>query len=196
MNNFFNWLIDLFSHNKFTALEKENAAIMDTNIMLLERVEELTRENKTLTKENQRLKNELMGARIWKDFTEGVWADKKKKPTTWDSVERYAEYLRKNPAPERFPDVNYFIAELEKSIKDRGINPEDVQEWQEMKARSEEPQEIKTEAAIIGDSIHHISITPEEYSQITSQIDYNQAAQFTTMELAKRQLCIKQQGQE
>lgn len=63
MNNFFNWLIDLLSHNKITALEKESAWIMDTNIMLMERVEELTRENKKLTKENLRLKNELMKAR-------------------------------------------------------------------------------------------------------------------------------------
>ena len=29
--------------------------------------------------------------------------------------------------------------------------------------------EIKTDAAIIGDSIHHISISPEEYHRITRQ---------------------------
>lgn len=169
MNNFFNWLIDLLSHNKITALEKENAGIMDTNIMLMERVAELTRENKKLTEENQRLKNELM--------------DKNKKPTTWDSVEGYAESLRKNPAPEHFPYVNYFMAELEKSIKARGKNPEDSFVWREMKERSEEAKELETTLGIVDGNITHVSISPEEYSRITR-------------ELARHQLCIKQQGQE
>ena len=55
--------------------------------------------------------------------------------------------------------------------------------------------EIKTDAAIIGDSIHHISISPEEYHRITRQLNYNQLSQFTTMELVKRQLQIKRQGE-
>ena len=46
--------------------------------------------------------------------------------------------------------------------------------------------EIKTDAAIIGDSIHHISISPEEYCRITRQLNYNQLSQFTTMELVER----------
>ena len=107
MNNFFNWLIDMLSNSKITALEKENAGIMDTNIMLMERVEELTRENKKLIKENQRLKNELMGAQ------------------------------KENPAPKHFSYYDEFIAELEKNLKARGINPEDVHLWHEMKERSE-----------------------------------------------------------
>lgn len=56
--------------------------------------------------------------------------------------------------------------------------------------------EIKTDAAIIGDSIHHISISPEEYYRITRQLNYNQLSQFTTMELVKRQLQIKRQGEK
>lgn len=55
--------------------------------------------------------------------------------------------------------------------------------------------EIKTDAAIIGDSIHHISISPEEYHRITRQLNYNQLSQFTTMELVKRQLQTKRQGE-
>lgn len=55
--------------------------------------------------------------------------------------------------------------------------------------------EIKTDAAIIGDSIHHISITPEEYRRITGQLNFNQLSQFATMELAKRQLQTKRQGE-
>ena len=106
MNNFFNWLIDLLRNSKITELEKENAGIMDMNIMLMERVEELTRENKKLTKENQRLKNELMGAQ------------------------------KENQAPKHFL-YDYFIAELEKNLRARGINPEDVLLWHEMKERSE-----------------------------------------------------------
>lgn len=60
---------------------------------------------------------------------------------------------------------------------------------------TEGTEEIKTDAAIIGDDIHHVSITPEEYRRITGQINYNQLSQFATMELAKRQLQIKQQGE-
>lgn len=56
-------------------------------------------------------------------------------------------------------------------------------------------EEIKTDAAIVGDNIHHISLTPEEYRRITGQLNYNQLSQFATMELAKRQLQIKQQGE-
>lgn len=55
--------------------------------------------------------------------------------------------------------------------------------------------EIKTDAAIIGDSIHHISISPEEYYRITRQLNYNQLSQFTNIELVKRQLQIKRQGE-
>lgn len=64
--------------------------------------------------------------------------------------------------------------------------------WAEI---TEGAEEIKTDAAIIGDDIHHISITPEEYRRITGQLNYNQLSQFATMELAKRQLQIKQQGE-
>ena len=55
--------------------------------------------------------------------------------------------------------------------------------------------EIKTDAAIIGDSIHHISISPEEYHKITRQLNFNQSSQFTNMELVKRQLQTKRQGE-
>lgn len=64
--------------------------------------------------------------------------------------------------------------------------------WAEI---TEGEEEIKTDAAIIGDDIHHISITPEEYRRITGQLNYNQLSQFATMDLAKRQLQIKQQGE-
>lgn len=130
MNNFLNWLIDLLSHSKITALEKENAGIMDTNIMLLERVEDLARENKKLIKENQRLKNELMGPQIYRDLTEGMRDD-------------FAKLK-----PEQIRSVNNFVAEVEKNLKARGINPKDSFVWREMKARSEAPQEIKTDAAM------------------------------------------------
>ena len=74
---------------------------------------------------------------------------------------------------------------IERRLDDRTL-------WTEI---TKDTEEIKTDEAIIGDDIHHISITPEEYRRITSQLNYNQAAQFTTMELAKRQLQIKQQGE-
>lgn len=74
-------------------------------------------------------------------------------------------------------------AKIERRLDDRTL-------WAEI---TEGMKEIKTDAAIIGDNIHHISITPEEYRRITGQINFNQLSQFTTMELAKRQLQIKQQ---
>lgn len=101
-----------------------------------------------------------------------------------------------DPVMEHFPDFNDFVAEVERNLKARGKNPEDSFVWREMKERSEDPQEIQTTPEIVDGKITHVSISPEEYSRITSQLNYNQAAQFTTMELARRQLCIKQQGQE
>lgn len=74
---------------------------------------------------------------------------------------------------------------IERRLDDRTL-------WAEL---NEGMKEIKTDAAIIGDSIHHISISPEEYRRITGQLNYNQLSQFATMELAKRQLQIKQQGE-
>lgn len=74
---------------------------------------------------------------------------------------------------------------IERRLDDRTL-------WAEI---TEGMEEIKTDAAIIGDDIHHISITPEEYRRITGQLNFNQLSQFTTMELAKRQLQIKQQGE-
>lgn len=64
--------------------------------------------------------------------------------------------------------------------------------WTEI---TKDMDEVKTDAAIIGDNIHHITITPEEYRRITGQLNYNQLSQFATMELAKRQLQIKRQGE-
>lgn len=94
-----------------------------------------------------------------------------------------------DPVMEHFPDFNDFVAEVEKNLKARGKNPEDSFVWRT-------PQEIQTTPEIVDGKITNVSISPEEYSRITSQLNYNQAAQFTTMELARRQLCIKQQGQE
>lgn len=74
---------------------------------------------------------------------------------------------------------------IERRLDDRTL-------WAEI---TEGEEEIKTDAAIIGDDIHHISITPEEYRRITGQLNFNQLSQFTTMELAKRQLQIKRQGE-
>lgn len=74
---------------------------------------------------------------------------------------------------------------IERRLDDRTL-------WAEI---TEGTEEIKTDATIIGDDIHHISITPEEYRRITGQLNYNQLSQFATMELAKRQLQIKQQGE-
>lgn len=74
---------------------------------------------------------------------------------------------------------------IERRLDDRTL-------WAEL---NEGMEEIKTDAAIIGDDIHHISISPEEYRRITGQLNFNQLSQFTTMELAKRQLQIKQQGE-
>lgn len=74
---------------------------------------------------------------------------------------------------------------IERRLDDRTL-------WAEI---TEGEEEIKTDAAIIGDDIHHISITPEEYRRITGQLNYNQLSQFATMELAKRQLQIKRQGE-
>lgn len=76
-------------------------------------------------------------------------------------------------------------AKIERRLDDRTL-------WTEI---TKDMDEVKTDAAIIGDSIHHISISPEEYRRITGQLDYNQLSQFATMELAKRQLQIKQQGE-
>lgn len=76
-------------------------------------------------------------------------------------------------------------AKIERRLDDRTL-------WAEL---NEGTEEIKTDAAIIGDNIHHISISPEEYRKITGQLNYNQLSQFATMELAKRQLQIKQQGE-
>ena len=74
---------------------------------------------------------------------------------------------------------------IERRLDDRTL-------WAEL---TKDMDEVKTDAAIIGDDIHHISITPEEYRRITSQLNFDQASQYTTMELAKRQLQIKQQGE-
>lgn len=74
---------------------------------------------------------------------------------------------------------------IERRLDDRTL-------WAEL---NEGTEEIKTDAAIIGDNIHHISISPEEYRRITGQLNFNQLSQFTNMELAKRQLQIKQQGE-
>lgn len=74
---------------------------------------------------------------------------------------------------------------IERRLDDRTL-------WAEL---TKDMDEVKTDAAIIGDNIHHISISPEEYRRITGQINYNQLSQFATMELAKRQLQIKQQGE-
>lgn len=82
-----------------------------------------------------------------------------------------------------FPDG--LAAKIERRLDDQTL-------WTEI---TKEMGEVKTDAAIIGDDIHHVSITPEEYRRITGQINYNQLSQFATMELAKRQLQIKQQGE-
>lgn len=74
---------------------------------------------------------------------------------------------------------------IERRLDDRTL-------WAEI---TKDMGEVKTNAAIIGDDIHHISITPEEYRRITEQLNFNQLSQFATMELAKRQLQIKQQGE-
>lgn len=74
---------------------------------------------------------------------------------------------------------------IERRLDDRTL-------WAEL---TKDMDEVKTDAAIIGDDIHHLSITPEEYRRITGQLNYNQLSQFATMELAKRQLQIKQQGE-
>lgn len=74
---------------------------------------------------------------------------------------------------------------IERRLDDRTL-------WAEL---TKDMDEVKTDAAIIGDDIHHISISPEEYRRITGQLNYNQLSQFATMELAKRQLQIKQQGE-
>lgn len=74
---------------------------------------------------------------------------------------------------------------IERRLDDRTL-------WAEL---TKDMDEVKTDAAIIGDDIHHISISPEEYRRITGQINYNQLSQFATMELAKRQLQIKRQGE-
>ena len=74
---------------------------------------------------------------------------------------------------------------IERRLDDRTL-------WAEL---AKDMDEVKTDAAIIGGDIHHISITPEEYRRITGQINYNQLSQFATMELAKRQLQIKRQGE-
>lgn len=76
-------------------------------------------------------------------------------------------------------------AKIEHRLDDRTL-------WAEL---NEGTEEIKTDAAIIGDDIHHISITPEEYRRITGQLNYNQLSQFATMELAKRQSQTKRQGE-
>ena len=74
---------------------------------------------------------------------------------------------------------------IERQLDDRTL-------WAEI---TEGTEEIKTDAAIIGDDIHHLSITPEEYRRITGQLNFNQLSQFATMELAKRQLQTKRQGE-
>lgn len=74
---------------------------------------------------------------------------------------------------------------IERRLDDRTL-------WAEL---TKDMDEVKTDAAIIGDNIHHISISPEEYRRITGQLNFNQLSQFTTMELAKRQLQIKRQGE-
>lgn len=81
--------------------------------------------------------------------------------------------------------AHYLAAKIERRSDDRTL-------WAEI---TKDTEEIKTDAAIIGDDIHHISITPEEYRRITGQLNYNQLSQFATMELAKRKLQIKQQGE-
>lgn len=74
---------------------------------------------------------------------------------------------------------------IERRLDDRTL-------WTEL---TKDMDEVKTDAAIIGDNIHHISMTPEEYRRITGQLNFNQLSQFATMQLAKRQLQIKQQGE-
>lgn len=74
---------------------------------------------------------------------------------------------------------------IERRLDDRTL-------WAEI---TEGTEEIKTDVAIIGDDIHHLSITPEEYRRITGQLNFNQLSQFATMELAKRQSQTKQQGE-
>ena len=76
-------------------------------------------------------------------------------------------------------------AKIERRLDDQTL-------WTEI---TKEIGEVKTDAAIIGDDIHHISITPEEYRRITGQLNFNQLSQFATMELAKRQLQTKRQGE-
>ena len=76
-------------------------------------------------------------------------------------------------------------AKIERRLDDRTL-------WTEI---TKDMDEVKTDAAIIGGDIHHISIAPEEYRMITGQLNFNQLSQFATMELAKRQLQIKQQGE-
>lgn len=76
-------------------------------------------------------------------------------------------------------------AKIERRLDDRTL-------WTEI---TKDMDEVKTDAAIIGDSIHHISISPEEYRRITGQLNFNQLSQFATMELAKRQLQTKRQGE-
>ena len=73
---------------------------------------------------------------------------------------------------------------IERRLDDRTL-------WAEI---TEGTEEIKTDAAIIGDDIHHISITPEEYRRITGQLNYNQLSQFATMELAKRRYRLSNRG--
>lgn len=74
---------------------------------------------------------------------------------------------------------------IERRLDDRTL-------WTEI---TKDMDEVKTDAAIIGDDIHHISMTPEEYRRITGQLNFNQLSQFATMQLAKRQLQIKRQGE-
>lgn len=74
---------------------------------------------------------------------------------------------------------------IERRLDDRTL-------WAEI---TKDMDEVKTDAVIIGGDIHHISITPEEYRRITGQINHNQLSQFATMQLAKRQLQIKRQGE-
>ena len=69
---------------------------------------------------------------------------------------------------------------------------DDRELWAEI---TKDMDEIKTDAAIIGDSIHHISITPEEYRRITGQLNFDMSSQYATMELAKRQSQTKRQGE-
>ena len=76
-------------------------------------------------------------------------------------------------------------AKIERRLDDRTL-------WTEI---TKDMDEVKTDAAIIGGDIHHISMTPEEYRRITEQLNFNQLSQFATMELAKRQSQTKQQGE-